>query len=43
MKPIYSDVITTESQAIATARLLLKDTPDITISVDFFIITAIRL
>lgn len=33
--PIYSDVITTEEQAISTARLILKDTPDITVSVDF--------
>lgn len=34
-EPIYSDVITSEAQAISTARLILKDTPDITISVEF--------
>lgn len=34
-KPIYSDVITSEAQAISTARLILKDIPDITFSVEF--------
>lgn len=34
-EPIYSDVITSEEQAISTARLILKDTPDITFSVEF--------
>lgn len=34
-EPIYSDIITTESQAIATARLILKDTPDITLRTEF--------
>lgn len=33
--PIYSDVITSEAQAVSTARLILKDTPDITFSVEF--------
>lgn len=33
--PIFSDVITTEQQAISTARLVLKDTPDVTITTKF--------